>query len=328
MKTRKLGRHGPEVSAIGFGAMSFGGFYGATDRDESFATLDKLVEMGIDFLDTSNIYGPYTSEETIGAWQADRGKRFKIATKGGIVIGAPRGTVDNSEDYLRRELEASLGRLGVDRVELYYIHRRDWSIPIEKVTETLLKFKAEGLIGGIGYSEISPASLKLAHSVGHVDAVQSEYSLWTRLPELGMIQACAELGTAFVPFSPLGRGILADVDLDPGRFGPKDIRGANPRFLGRNFRQNMDYVRAFRAFAAARGWPTAAVAIAWVMQQGAHLIPIPATRSARHLAEWAGADEIVFSAEDRAELDRILPVGWAMGDRYSYPQLVGIERYC
>ena len=328
MKTRKLGRHGPEVSAISFGAMSFGGFYGATDRDESFAALDAAWEIGIDFLDTSNIYGPYVSEEVIGAWAADRGKRFKIATKGGIVIGAPRGTTDNSEDYLRGELEASLTRLGVDRVALYYIHRRDWSIPIERVTETLLKLKDEGLIGAIGYSEISPASLRLAHTVGHVDAVQSEYSLWSRLPELGMIQACAALGTAFVPFSPLARGMFTDVDLDPASFGERDFRKANPRFLGRNFRQNMDGVRRLRAFAAERGWATAATALAWTLDQGEHLIPIPATRSAAHLLEWKGADEIAFSDADRAELERILPVGWAMGDRYSYGQLVGIERYC
>jgi aryl-alcohol dehydrogenase-like predicted oxidoreductase len=328
MRKRKLGNHGPEVSAIAFGAMSFAGFYGPTDRDESFATLDAVMDMGIDFLDTSNIYGPHISEQVIGAWQADRGKRFKIATKGGIVIGAPRGTADNTEDYLRGELEGSLERLGVDRVELYYIHRRDWSIPIETVTETLLGFKQEGLIGGIGYSEISPQSLRLASTVGHVDAVQSEYSLWTRLPELGMIQTCAELGTAFVPFSPLGRGILSDVDLDPASFTGKDIRATNPRFAGRNFRQNMDYVRRLRAFAHARGWTTAATAIAWTLQQGEHLIPIPATRTAAHLAEWIGADEIAFTPEDRAELDRILPVGWAMGDRYSYQQLVGVERYC
>lgn len=328
MQTRKFGKYGPEVSAIAFGAMSFGGFYGPTNRDESFTTLDAVWDMGIDFLDTSNIYGPYISEQVIGAWQADRGKRFKIATKGGIVIGAPRGTADNSEDYLRGELEGSLERLGVDSVELYYIHRRDWSLPIETVTETLLKFKEEGLIKGIGYSEISPRSLRLAAAVGHVDAVQSEYSLWTRLPELGMIQACAELGTAFVPFSPLGRGIFTDVDLDPSAFGSKDLRATNPRFLGRNFRLNMEHVRALRDFAASRGWSTAATAIAWTLNQGDHLIPIPATRSTAHLADWKGADEIVLSADDLAELERILPVGWAMGDRYSYQQLVGIERYC
>lgn len=327
MKTRQLGKFGPEVSAISLGAMSFGGFYGPTDREETFATLDAAWEMGIDFLDTSNLYGPYTSEQVIGAWQADRGKRFKIATKGGIVIGAPRGTADNSESYLRAELEASLERLGVDSVALYYVHRRDWSIPIEAVTETLLGFKEEGLIGAIGYSEISPASLRLAASVGHVDAVQSEYSLWTRQPELGMIQTCAELGTAFVPFSPLGRGIFSDVDLDPATFGEKDFRKPNPRFSGRNFRYNMDYVRALRAFAAARGWTTSATAIAWTLHQGDHLIPIPATRAPAHLADWAGADEIAFTEEDRVELARILPVGWAMGDRYSYQQLVGIERY-
>lgn len=328
MKKRKLGARGPEVSAIAFGAMSFAGFYGPTSRAESFATLDAVWDMGIDFLDTSNLYGPYTSEKVIGAWQADRGQRFKIATKAGIVIGAPRGTADNSEDYLRRELEGSLGRLGVDRVELFYVHRRDWSIPIEKVTETLTKFREEGLIGALGFSEISPASLRLAASVGHIDAVQNEYSLWTRLPELGLIQACAELGTAFVPFSPLGRGILTDTDLEPSSFGGKDIRATNPRFAGRNFQQNMAFVRAVRAFAHARGWTTSATAIAWTLQQGEHLIPIPATRLAAHLAEWKGADEIVFSAEDRAGLDRILPAGWAMGDRYSYQQLVGIERYC
>lgn len=328
MKTRRLGKHGPEVSAISFGAMSFGGFFGPTTRDESFKTLDAVMEMGIDFLDTSNIYGPHTSEEVIGAWQADRGRRFKIATKGGIVIGAPRGTVDNSEGYLRGELEGSLTRLGVDSVELYYMHRRDWSIPIEKVMETLLKLKEEGLIGGIGFSEIAPASLRLAASVGHVDAVQSEYSLWTRQPELGMIQACAELGTAFVPFSPLARGVFSDVDLDPTALEEKDFRRQIPRFKPRNFAQNMGPVRRLRAFAAERGYTTAAVALAWVLHQGDHLIPIPGTRTARHLAEWEGADEIVFSEAELAEIDRIMPLGWAMGDRYSYQQLIGIERYC
>ncbi len=328
MKTRKLGAHGPEVSAIGLGCMSFAGFYGKTDQDQSFATLDAAWEAGIDFLDTSELYGAGLSENVIGAWQKARGKRFKLATKGGIVIGAPRGTADNSKPYLRKALEGSLERLGVDHVELYYVHRRDWSQPIEEVTDTLESFRKDGLIGGFGYSEISPASLRLAAKVAPVAAVQSEYSLWTRLPELGMIEACAELGTAFVPFSPLGRGILGDTDLMPASFADTDFRKSNPRFLGRNYAQNMDYVRALRAFAADRGWTTAAVALAWTLDQGEHLIPIPGTRSPAHLADWAGADEIAFSEEDRAELARILPAGWAMGDRYSYPQLVGVERYC
>lgn len=328
MQKRKLGQNGPEVSAIGLGCMSFAGFYGKTGQDESFATLDAAWEAGIDFLDTAELYGKGLSERVIGAWQKDRGKRFKLATKGGIVIGAPRGTCDNSEEHLRRALEGSLDRLGVDRVELYYVHRRDWSIPIEAVTETLEGLRQEGLIGAFGYSEISPASLRLAASVAPVAAVQSEYSLWTRQPELGLIQACKALGTAFVPFSPLGRGILGDTDLDPAHFAETDFRHANPRFIGRNFTHNMDHVRALREFSHARGWSTAAVALAWTLAQGDHLIPIPGTRTPAHLAQWAGAASIVLSEDDRAELDRILPAGWAMGDRYSYQQLVGIERYC
>lgn len=328
MKTRTLGHTGLEVSAIALGCMSFAGFYGKTSQEEAFATLDAARAAGITFLDTSDLYGKGLSEEWIGAYQADRDYRFQIATKGGIVVGAPRGTADNSEPYLREKLEASLDRLGVDSVELYYVHRREFSRPIEEVTETLLKLKEEGLIGGIGFSEISPASLRRAASVGPIDAVQNEYSLWTRLPELGLVQACKELGTTFVPFSPLGRGILGDVDLDPASFGDMDFRKNNPRFLEPAFSANMARVKALREFAALRGWTTAAVAIAWTLQQGDHMVPIPGTRTAEHLNQWADADEIIFSKADAEELGRIMPVGWADGDRYSDAQIVGVERYC
>lgn len=328
MKTRRLGHTDIDVSAIALGCMSFAGFYGKTDQDEAYATLDAARAAGISFLDTSDLYGQGLSENWIGAYQKDRGHRFQIATKGGIVAGAPRGTADNSEPFLREKLEASLTRLGVDHVELYYVHRRDFTRPIEEVTETLLTFKEEGLIRAIGFSEISPASLRNAARVGPVDAVQNEYSLWTRLPDLGMVQACAELGTTFVPFSPLGRGIFGDTDLDPATFGDTDFRKNNPRFIAPNFTRNMTRVREFRAFAQRRGWTTAATALAWCLQQGDHLVPIPGTRSAAHLMEWADADQIIFSRSDREELDRILPVGWAEGDRYSDAQIVGVERYC
>lgn len=328
MKMRKLGSAGPEVSAIALGCMSFAGFYGPSDRDEAFTTLDAAREAGITFLDTSDMYGNGLSETLIGDYQRDRGHRFQIATKGGIVIGAPRGTADNSRDYLRGQLEGSLERLGVDSVELYYVHRREFTRPIEEVTETLESFRQEGLIGAFGYSEISPASLRRAASVAPVGAVQNEYSLWTRLPELGLIQACEELGTTFVPFSPLGRGIFGETDLDPSGFREVDFRRPNPRFMEPNFSANMAHVRALRAFAAERGWTTAAVAIAWTLHQGEHLVPIPGTRSAAHLKEWATADQIAFSEADLAELDRIMPAGWAHGDRYSDAQIVGIERYC
>lgn len=328
MKTRKLGQNGPDVSAIALGCMSFAGFYGETDRDEAFATLDAARDAGITFLDTSDMYGKGLSETLIGEWQKDRGHRFQIATKGGIVIGAPRGTADNSREYLREHLEGSLERLGVDSVELYYVHRREFPRPIEEVTETLESFRQEGLIGAFGYSEISPAALRRASSVAPVGAVQNEYSLWTRQPDLGLIQACKDLGTTFVPFSPLGRGIFGDSDLDPASFRDIDFRKNNPRFMEPNFSANMEHVRALRAFAHDRGWTTAAVAIAWTLQQGDHLVPIPGTRNAAHLMEWADADEIIFTESDRAALDQIMPVGWAHGDRYSDAQIVGIERYC
>lgn len=328
MKTRKLGQNGPEVSAIALGCMSFSGFYGESNREEAFATLDAARDAGITLLDTSDMYGKGLSETLIGEWQKDRGTRFQIATKSGIVIGAPRGTADNSREYMREHLEASLERLGVDSVELYYAHRREFPRPIEEVAETLESFREEGLIGAFGFSEISPASLRRAASVAPVAAVQNEYSLWTRLPELGLIQACKELGTTFVPFSPLGRGMFSDTDLDPATFSEGGFRKNNPRFMEPNFTANMDHVRALRAFAHDRGWSTSAVALAWTLHQGDHLIPIPGTRNPAHLMEWADADEIIFTDSDRAALNDIMPVGWAHGDRYSDAQIAGIERYC
>lgn len=328
MRYIQLGASGPRVSAIALGCMSFGGFYGPTDRDESFACLDAAKDAGINFLDTAEIYGRGLSEEVVGEWQRDRGHRFHIATKGGIIVGGQRGDTDNSEPHLRRALEGSLKRLQVDSVALYYIHRRDWSIPIEKVTETLEGFREQGLIGAFGYSEIAPSSLRRASSVAPVAAVQNEYSLWTRYPELGLLRACRELGTTFVAFSPLGRGIFGESRLNPDEFGEKDFRRGTPRFEEPNFTFNSDQVAAFRDFARTRGWSTSSAAIAWVLDRGDYLVPIPGTRTAAHLQEWAGACEIEFTDADRAEIDRLLPPGFAHGDRYSDAQIVGVERYC
>jgi aryl-alcohol dehydrogenase-like predicted oxidoreductase len=328
MKTRKLGLDGPEVSAIGLGCMSFTGFFGSTNKAESFACLDTARDHGITFLDTAEMYGKGLSEELIGEYQQSRGHRFSIATKGGIVIGGKRGQNDNSEKALRKALEGSLKRLKVEQVELYYIHRRDWSIEIEDVAATLAKFKSEGKIGGFGFSEIAPSSLRRAHAVHPVTAVQNEYSLWTRYPELGMLQTCRELGVAFVPFSPLARGMLSDTFPVPENFEETDFRKNMPRFMEPNFSANCKLISAFRDFAHSRGWSTTKAALAWVLDQGEHLVPIPGTRSAAHLQEWVGAAEINFSDEDRAEIERILPVGFAHGDRYSDEQIVGVERYC
>ena len=214
------------------------------------------------------------------------------------------------------------------RDRLYYIHRRDWSIEIEDVADTLAKFKIEGKIGGFGFSEIAPSSLRRAHAVHPVTAVQNEYSLWTRYPELGMLQTCAELGVAFVPFSPLARAMLTDTFPDPAGFLDTDFRKNMPRFLEPNFSANCKMISGFRNFARSRGWSTTEAALAWILDQEEHLIPIPGTRSAVHLKEWAGAAEIKLTDEDRKEIEQILPVGFAHGDRYSDEQIVGIERYC
>ena len=329
MKTRKLGRDGPEVSAVALGAMCFGStFYGTTTPDISWACLDAARDAGITFLDTADVYGNGGSETLIGDYQAQTGHKFILATKGAIKRGAPRGDVDNSRDGLRARLEASFQRLKVDRVALYYVHRRDTGIPIEDVTETLELFRQEGLIGGFGYSEIAPASLRRAASVAHVMAVQNEYSLWSRMPELGMLQACAELGTAFVPFSPLGRGMITNKMVDLKALSDGDFRRAQPRYMEPNYSFNRKAIEGFTAFATSRGWTTAALAIAWLLDRGPHLIPIPGTRTAEHLNDWAGAADIDLPDAARAETDRLLPPGFAHGDRYSDAQIVGIERYC
>lgn len=327
MIQRQLGATGPKVSAIGLGCMSLAGVFGETTEAESLGCLDAALEAGIDFLDTANIYGMGRSETVLGKWLASRRPSVTIATKASIVPGPPR-TIRNDADHLRAELEASLRRLGRDHVELFYIHRRQQDLPVEEVADTMSRLIDEGKIGGWGLSEVAPWTLRRAHAVCPVTAVQNEYSLWTRQPELGLIQACAELGVAFVPFSPIGRGMLTDAPPDPAGFIDRDFRRSNPRFVEPNFSANGRIIDGFRAFARSRGWTTAAAALAWVLDRGSHLVPIPATRTAAHLADWRGAETIRLSDADRAEIDRLLPVGFAHGDRYDDAQTLTVERYC
>ena len=322
MKTRTLGS--AQVSAIGLGAMSFGGIFGPTDREESVACLDAMLDAGITFIDTANIYGMGVSEDVIGHWLSLRKPQVAIATKASVVNETPR-RIDNSEGHLRAELEISLRRLNRDHVELFYIHRREHTRPIEEVVGTLKRFIDEGKIGGYGMSEVAPDTLRRAHAVHPCTAVQNEYSLWTRQPELGLIQACADLEVAFIPFSPLARGMLGDNPIAPPTDG---FRSTNPRFTEPNFSANIAKISEFRAFCAQRGWSTPATALAWVLSRGPHLIPIPGTRSAAHLRQFAKGAEIVLTAEDHAEINRILPAGFAYGDRYADHQTQAIERYC
>jgi aryl-alcohol dehydrogenase-like predicted oxidoreductase len=332
MQQRRFGKNGPLVGAMGFGAMSFGGFYGPTTEAEGFAALAACLETGTTHWDTANVYGPKISEERLGAFfKANPGSRHKVhlATKGSISrnMETNERSFDNSKEHLTTALDASLQRLGVDYVDLYYIHRRDQRRSIEEVMGTLLGFKKAGKIRGIGLSEVAPSTIRRAQAIGQVDAVQSEYSLWTRLPELGVIQLCHEIGAAFVPFSPLGRGIFTGAVTPGTTFGKHDFRNGNPRFIEPNFSANLMALEALHVFAEARGVTSGQLALAWVLAQGDHLIPIPGTRFATNVRENAGAVVVQLSAADLAELERLLPKGFAHGDRYSDQQYVGPERY-
>jgi aryl-alcohol dehydrogenase-like predicted oxidoreductase len=263
----------------------------------------------------------------MGAFLNGRPGPFHIATKAGIYT-EPTRHISNDPDRLRRSLEGSLRRLGLDRVDLYYLHRREAARPLAEAVETMASFIEEGLIGGYGLSEVAPATIRAAHAIHPVTAVQSEYSLWTRLPELGVLQTCRELGITFVAFSPVGRGILADRFPDPAAFPPEDFRRGNPRFQEPHYSRNTAAIAPFQAFCRARGWTTSAAAIAWTLDRGDHIIPIPGTRSAAHLRELWSATGIRFTDDDRAEIERLLPAGFAHGPRYSEAQGAGAESYC
>lgn len=327
MQQRRLGKDGPLVGAIGYGGMSFAGAYGKIDEAQAHRILEGCIELGVTHLDTAVIYGGGVSESYIGSFIKDHPNRFTIATKAGIVT-KPERRFDNTEAYLRESLEGSLKRLGVEHVDLFYIHRRQQDVPIEDVMETLVKFKQEGKIGGIGLSEIAPYTLRRAAAVHPVMAVQNEYSLWTRLPELGLLQACADLGTAFVAFSSVGRGVFSNAMPVIEDLPASDFRRDNPRFAEPNYSLNKAMIAKFNAYANSQGMSPATMANAWVLQRGEHVIAIPGTRSPAHLAENAAAADTVLTAEQLAEIDRLLPVGFAYGDRYSDGQSVGPERYC
>jgi aryl-alcohol dehydrogenase-like predicted oxidoreductase len=326
MKQRRLGQHGPEVSALGLGCLSFGGTFGPTTEADSLATLDAAWEAGITFLDTANKYGEGISETVIGKWLKTSGHRPHIATKAAFT-DEPTRRIDNRPEYMRAELEGSLKRLGTDHVTLFYAHRHDPQIPAEDLAGTMQRFVQEGKILGYGLSEIGPYTLERCHAVHPVMAVQNEYSLWTRTPELGLIQRCAQLGVAFVPFSPLARGVFGTPMADPSNFAQGEFRARIPRFYAENWPHNRAILETFHAVANARGYTPAALALAWLLDRAPHILPIPGTRTPDHLRAWAMAPEIDLSDDDREEIDRILPIGWAWGDRYDDLQAQTVERY-
>lgn len=332
MTRRRLGQHGPEISAIGYGAMSFSDFYGATSEAESHAILDHCRDVGVTHLDTSNIYGMGRSEEVIGSYFARHPKArqdFVIATKASIARDeSGKRIFRNDRKHLESELDKSLQRMGVDQVGLFYVHRRDPQVPIEEVTESLAAIVKSGKALGFGYSEIAPSSLRRAAQIAPVSAVQSEYSLSTRSPELGLVQACAELGTALVAFSPVGRSLLTDAPLSLEAVQSLDFLRGNPRFVSPNYEANVSAAAGFRALAREMGVSAAGLANAWLLAQGDHVIPIPGTRSVSHLSDCLQGRDLVLTREDLARIEALLPAGWAHGDRYSPEQWIGPERYC
>ena len=336
MEKRNLGNTGTKVGALGIGAMSFSDFYGPTNTQESHAILKMALDNGIDHIDTAKVYGMGLSEERIGQFLNTLSKNdqqfFKIATKGGIDRKNfdDKGTVvfDNSKEFLTEELDNSLRRLGVDCVELYYVHRREAERPIEEVTETLVEFIKAGKIKQFGFSEIAPTSLEKAANIHPVGAVQSEYSLSTRYPELGLLQRTKKLGTSLVAFSPIGRSLLTDKPHNAQTVEKMEFLKANPRFIEPNLSHNIRATEKFREYAADMGCKASGLAIAWLLKVDKHVLPIPGTRSVTHLKEMIDGCELKLTDSNMKEIEDILPVGWAHGDRYSTGQWFGPEKYC
>jgi aryl-alcohol dehydrogenase-like predicted oxidoreductase len=326
---RRLGASGPRVSAIGLGCMGMSQFYGQGDETESIATIHRALDLGVSFLDTSDVYGPFTNEELVGRAICGRRDEVVLATKFGIVRdpGDPGArSVDGSPRYARQAIEGSLRRLGVDWVDLYYLHRVDPKVPIEQTMQALADLVREGKVRHVGLSEASAQTLERAHRVHPVAALQSEYSLWTRDPERGILAACRRLGIAFVAFSPLGRGFLSGAIASAETLDADDYRRKLPRFQDANLRGNLGLLRELQAVADEVGATAAQVALAWVLAQGDDIIPIPGTKRVRYLEQNAAAAQIRLDARQLARLDMAFAPGAAMGERYAEAMMKWVDR--
>jgi aryl-alcohol dehydrogenase-like predicted oxidoreductase len=320
MKTRRLGPNGPEVSALGLGCMGMSAFYGpASDEVTATAVLHRAIDLGVTLFDTAEMYGPHTNEDLLGRALAGKRDRVFLATKFGIGYNADRTalTVDGSPANVRRAIEGSLSRLKTDHVDLYYLHRVDPDTPIEETVGAMAELVTEGKVRFLGLSEAAPATLRKAHATHPITALQTEYSLWSREPEDELLATCGELGIGFVPYSPLGRGFLSGEIRSVEDLAPDDFRRSNPRFMGENFQKNIDLVTAVTAIATDKGVTAAQLALAWVLAQGEHLVPIPGTRRIRTLEENVAAAEVVLTPEDLARIEAVFPKDAAVGERYA-----------
>ena len=329
MQYRTLGLNGPRVSAIGLGCMGMSAFYGAHDDAESINTLHYALDQGVNLLDTADMYGPYTNEQLVGRAIAGRRDQVFLATKFGIVLDPAnpmtRG-VNGRPEHVRASCDASLQRLGVDHIDLYYLHRVDPQVPIEETVGAMADLVSQGKVRYLGLSEASVPTLERAHRVYPITALQSEYSLWSRDPEQSVLATCRQLGIGFVAYSPLGRGFLTGVIQSPDDFDADDYRRNNPRFMGENFTRNLALVEQIRQMAADKGCTPAQLALAWVLARGEQIVPIPGTRRRANLDDNLGALNVSLNADDMAQIEAIFLFNAAAGERYHPAVMQTLDR--
>ena len=328
MKTRKLGNQGLEVSELGLGCMGMSEFYGSGDEQEAIATIHHALNLGVNFLDTADMYGPFTNEKLVGRAIKDRRDQVIIATKFGNVRSPEGGWlgINGKPEYVRKSCDESLQRLGVDVIDLYYQHRVDVTVPIEETVGAMAELVQQGKVRYLGLSEAAPATIRRAQAIHPISALQTEYSLWSRDPEDEILPTLRELGIGFVPYSPLGRGFLTGAIASPDDFAPDDFRRISPRFQGENFAKNLELVEQVKAIATEKGITAGQLALAWLLAQGDDIVPIPGTKRRKYLEENIGAATVTLTAEDIHRINAVAPQGIAAGDRYPAQNMSALNR--